>query len=148
VEAAGEADRLLSEEVISLDTETYWESPGSRTKLALVQIASSRPDVAVFDVLSCDVEPLRALVESPAVLMAAHNAHFDQGVLREAGLRPASFVNTLSLARAALHLRSYSLAAVSEHLLGLPLDKSLRTSNWRRRPLTRPQTSTPRSTRA
>jgi ribonuclease D len=138
-EAAEEAGRLLREEVISLDTETYWDAPGSKPKVSLVQVASSRPEVVVFDVLSCGVEPLRALVESPAVLMAAHNARFDQTVLREAGLRPASFVDTLSLAHAALHLRSYSLAAVSDHLLGLPLDKALRTSDWRRRPLTRAQ---------
>jgi ribonuclease D len=138
-EAADAAAQLLGEEVVSLDTETYWESPGSRTKVSLAQIASSRPEVFVFDLLSCGVEPLRALAESPAVLMAAHNARFDQAVLRDAGLKPASFVDTLSLAHAALHLRSYSLAAVSEHLFGLPLDKTLRTSNWRRRPLTRAQ---------
>ena len=138
-EAAGVAGQLLGEEIVSLDTETFWESPGSRTKVSLAQVASSQPEVVVFDLLSCGVEPLRVLAESPAVLMAAHNARFDQAVLREAGLRPASFVDTLSLAHAALHLRSYSLAAVSEHLFGLPLDKTLRTSNWRRRPLTRAQ---------
>lgn len=138
--AADEAERLLGEEIISLDTETFWDAPaGSRSKVSLAQIASSRPEVVVFDLLSCGVEPLRELVESPAVRMAAHNARFDQAVLREAGLKPASFVDTLSLAHAALHLRSYSLAAVSEHLFGLPLDKTLRTSNWRRRPLTRAQ---------
>ncbi|HLL75765.1 MAG TPA: HRDC domain-containing protein [Pyrinomonadaceae bacterium] len=138
-EAAGEAERLLGEEVISLDTETYWEAPDSKSKVSLVQVASSRPEVVVFDALSCGVEPLRPLAESPAVSMVAHNARFDQAVLREAGLKPASFIDTLSLAHAALHLRSYSLAAVSEHLFGLPLDKTLRTSNWRRRPLTRAQ---------
>jgi ribonuclease D len=138
-EAEALAGRLLGEEVVSLDTETYWESPGAKSKLALAQVASSRPEIFVFDVLACGVDPLRPLAESPAVLLAAHNARFDQAVLREAGLRPASFVDTLSLAHAALHLRSYSLAAVSEHLFGLPLDKGLRTSNWRRRPLTRAQ---------
>lgn len=138
-QAAEEAGRLLGEQIISLDTETYWESPGARTKVSLAQIASSGPEVIVFDLLSCGVEPLRPLAESPAVLMAAHNARFDQAVLRDAGLKPAAFVDTLSLAHAALHLRSYSLAAVCEHLFGLPLDKRLRTSNWRRRPLTRAQ---------
>jgi len=138
-EAAEEAGLLLGEEVISLDTETYWNAPGSKPKVSLAQVASSRPEVIVFDVLACGVEPLRPLAESPAVFMVAHNARFDQAVLREAGLRPASFVDTLRLAQAALHLRSYSLTAVSEHLFGLPLDKTLRNSNWRRRPLTRAQ---------
>jgi ribonuclease D len=71
--------------------------------------------------------------------MAAHNARFDQGVLRGENLNPTSFVDTLSLARSALTLSSYSLASVTEHLFGVPLDKTLQSSNWRRRPLTRLQ---------
>jgi ribonuclease D len=71
--------------------------------------------------------------------MAAHNARFDEGMLIGAGLRPAAFVDTLRLARAALRLPSYSLAGVTAHLFGIELDKSFQKSNWRRRPLTRAQ---------
>jgi ribonuclease D len=71
--------------------------------------------------------------------MAAHNARFDEAMLRGENLRPAGFVDTLRLARAALRLPSYSLAGVSEHLFGVELDKRYQKSNWRRRPLTRAQ---------
>ena len=138
-EARRAAEGLLGETVISLDTETYWNPTTARAHVSLVQIASGGPEVQVFDLLSVGVEPLRTLIESLSVMMAAHNARFDQGVLRGEGLSPNTFVDTLTLARAALVLPSYSLASVTEHIFGLPLDKTLRTSNWRRRPLTRSQ---------
>ncbi|MCA1613934.1 MAG: HRDC domain-containing protein [Acidobacteria bacterium] len=138
-EAAQVAEGLLDQTLISLDTETYWNPATSRAHVSLVQIASGGPEVHVFDFLSVGAEPLRPLIESPSVAMAAHNARFDQGVLRGEGLSPNTFIDTLTLARAALILPSYSLASVSEYLFGRPLDKTLRTSNWRRRPLTRSQ---------
>src|SRR5262249_60104639 len=66
-------------------------------------------------------------------------ARFDEGVLRGAGFDVAGLVDTLRLARRTLRLRSFSLASVSEHLFGLPMDKSYQQSDWRRRPLSRAQ---------
>jgi ribonuclease D len=60
-------------------------------------------------------------------------------MLRGAGVKTYGLVDTLRMSRMALSLDSHSLASVSEHLLGLPMDKSLQRSNWRRRPLTRAQ---------
>lgn len=130
---------LQSEEVVALDTETYWESAAERSRVSLAQIAPAAGDVIVADLLATGVEPLRPLVESPAVRMLAHNARFDDGVLRAVGLAPEGFVDTLTMSRAVLSIPSHSLAAVTEHLFGLPLDKTLQKSNWRRRPLTRSQ---------
>ncbi|MCA1591968.1 MAG: HRDC domain-containing protein [Acidobacteria bacterium] len=138
-DARREAELLRQADLIGLDTETYWNYQTKRTNVSLVQIASSLGDVLVVDALTAGVEPLREIIEFPGVRMVAHNARFDELVLLDAGLRPQGFVDTLRLARAALDLPSYSLAAVAEHLFGLPLDKTLRTSNWRRRPLTRAQ---------
>ncbi|HYP51891.1 MAG TPA: HRDC domain-containing protein [Pyrinomonadaceae bacterium] len=138
-EAAAAAEKLLGETLVSLDTETYWNRAASTSHVSLVQIAAAGHEVLVFDFLSVGAESLRPLVESPAVAMAAHNARFDQGVLRGEGFAPQTFVDTLSLARDALTLPSYSLASVTEHLFGLPLDKTLQRSNWARRPLTRAQ---------
>jgi ribonuclease D len=130
---------LLSVPVIGLDTETYWDAAARRSHVALVQIAPPEGEVLVVDVLATGVELLRPLIESPEVRMVAHNARFDEGVLRQAGLQPLGFIDTLQMSRDALSLGSYSLASVTEHLFGVPLDKSLRMSNWRRRPLTRSQ---------
>lgn len=130
---------MLREPVVGLDTETYWDPKTNLSHVSLVQVAPREGDVIVADVLSAGVEPLRPLVESPEVRMVAHNASFDMGVLRGAGLKAYGLVDTLRMSRMALSLDSHSLASVSEHLLGLPLDKSLQRSNWRRRPLTRAQ---------
>lgn len=138
-EAATVAASLRAVPLIGLDTETYWDAKGARQHVSLVQLAAPDSEVFVVDVLSASIEPLRALIEEPSALMAAHNARYDQAVLRDEGLSPASFIDTLTLARSALQLPSYSLAALCEHLFGLPLDKSLQKSNWRRRPLMRAQ---------
>jgi ribonuclease D len=138
-EASRAFDALRGESLISLDTETFWGGKDSKSGVSLVQACARVGDVIVFDTAAAGFDPVRPVVEDPAVRMAAHNARFDQGVLRAEGLNPTSFVDTLSLARSALTLGSYSLASVTEHLFGIPLDKSLQSSNWRRRPLTRAQ---------
>jgi len=134
--AAREAvEPLLAEPLVGLDTETFWESAANRSKLSLVQVAAPQGDVLVIDALAVDVEIIRPLVESTSVRMAAHNARFDEMVLTGAGLRPAAFVDTLTMSRMSLRLPSHSLASVAEHLFGARLDKSFQKSNWRRRPL-------------
>ena len=132
-------EALRGEPLLGLDTETYWDTSVNGMKLALVQVAPPEGDVLVADVLATGVEPLRALLESPEVKMVAHNAIFDQTVLRGAGVLAAGLIDTLRLSRMALTLGSHSLASLSEHLFGLPIDKTLQKSNWRRRPLTRAQ---------
>jgi ribonuclease D len=138
-EAQNALQQLQLETIVGLDTETYWNTANNRSHVSLVQIAARAGDVFVLDILKVDVELLRPLVESPSVMMTAHNARFDEGMLIGAGLRPAAFVDTLRLARSALRLPSYSLAGVVAHLFGIELDKSYQKSNWKRRPLTRAQ---------
>ena len=134
--ARNAVDRLLNETIIGLDTETYWDVKASHSRVSLVQVATLTGEVVVIDALAMGFETLRPVIESPTVMMAAHNARFDEMVLIGEGIRPVGFIDTLRLARMALDLPSYSLAAVSEHLFGITLDKSLQKSNWRRRPLT------------
>jgi ribonuclease D len=138
-DAQNTLDSLQLETIIGLDTETYWNAAANRSHVSLVQIAPRAGLVLVFDLLKVDVELLRPLIESPEVTLTAHNARFDEGMLIGAGLRPAAFVDTLRLARAALRLPSYSLAGVVAHLFGIEMDKSYQKSNWKRRPLTRAQ---------
>jgi ribonuclease D len=138
-EVAGALEHLSGAEIIGLDTETYWKSAGAPMTVSLIQIAPPEGEVIIFDALKLGVEPLRSLIESAEIKMAAHNARFDAGVLRAAGLEPRGLYDTLTMSRMALSLSSHSLAAVSAHLFGLLLDKSLQKSNWRRRPLSREQ---------
>ncbi len=125
--------------VIGLDTETYWDYGARQNRLSLLQLAAPTGEVVVIDALTASVEGARALIENPAAMMAAHNARFDEGVLRAAGFEVAGLVDTLRLARRTLRLRSFSLASVSDHLFGVALDKTYQQSDWRRRPLSRAQ---------
>jgi ribonuclease D len=139
LEASRALERLQGETVLGLDTETYWDPSANHSRVSLVQFAPRQDEALVIDALSVDLDILRPLIESPLITMVAHNARFDEGMLRGAGFQPAGFVDTLRLARSALRLPSYSLAAVSAHLFGIEMDKSFQKSNWRRRPLTRAQ---------
>lgn len=130
---------LQPETLVGLDTETYWDVAANHSRVSLVQIAPPVGEVLVIDALAVEAEILRPLIDSPIIKMAAHNAGFDERMLIGAGFNPASFVDTLRLARSALRLPSYSLASVTKHLFGIELDKSFQKSNWRRRPLTRAQ---------
>ncbi|MGE0129588.1 MAG: HRDC domain-containing protein [Blastocatellales bacterium] len=125
--------------IIGLDTETYWDYGVRQNRLSLLQLAAPTGEVVVIDALTAGAEEARALIENPSAMMAAHNARFDEGVLRGAGFEVAGMVDTLRLARRALRLRSFSLASVSEHLFGVTLDKTYQQSDWRRRPLSRAQ---------
>jgi ribonuclease D len=125
--------------IIGLDTETYWDYGVRQNRLSLLQLAAPTGELIVIDALAAGIEEARPLIENPDSMMAAHNARFDDGVLRHAGFAVSGLVDTLRLARRTLRLRSFSLASVSEHLLGLPLDKQYQQSDWRRRPLSRAQ---------
>ncbi len=110
-----------------------------QNRLSLLQLAAPSGEVVVIDALAGGLEEARGLIEDPAAMMAAHNARFDQGILQQSGFAVAGLVDTLRLARRTLRLGSFSLASVSEHLLGLKLDKTFQRSDWRRRPLSRMQ---------
>lgn len=137
--AATALSRIESESLIALDTETYWNPDFERSSVSLVQIASRDMPVIVLDAMTVNLDVIRPMVESDRVMVAAHNARFDEGMLISEGLKPARFVDTLRLARLALRLPSYSLASVVDHLFGIKLDKSYQRSNWKRRPLSGPQ---------
>lgn len=130
---------FTGQRVIGLDTETFFDPETRQNRLSLLQLASPTGCVVVIDALAAGVEVVRPLIEHPEVVMAAHNARFDEGVLRRAGFDPAGFVDTLKLSRRTLTLDSHSLASISEHLFNLRLDKTYQRSDWSRRPLSREQ---------
>jgi ribonuclease D len=125
--------------IIGLDTETFFDFAAGQNRLSLLQLAAPTGEVLVIDGLTAGIGEARPLVENPRAMMAAHNARFDDGVLRGAGFAVAGMVDTLRMARRTLKLHSFSLASVSAHLFDLPLDKTQQRSDWRRRPLSRVQ---------
>lgn len=130
---------FANQPIIGLDTETFMDFTNRRNQLSLVQLASPTGEVIVVDALAAGLEETRGLIENPSAMMAAHNAKFDDGVLRQAGFAVAGLVDTLKLARRTLRLKSFSLSSVSDHLFGMKLDKTYQQSNWRKRPLSREQ---------
>lgn len=130
---------FAQQEIIGLDTETFYDFRTQQNRLSLLQLAAPNGVVVVIDALAAGIEAARVLIENPQIVMAAHNARFDDGILRSSGFEPAGFVDTLRLARRTLRLQSYGLASVADHLFGMTLDKSHQRSDWRKRPLTRAQ---------
>jgi ribonuclease D len=138
-EARAALAAFANQPIIGLDTETFWNFQTRQNRLSLLQLAAPTGEVIVIDALAAGLEEARELIESPEAMMAAHNARFDDGVLRQAGFDVAGLVDTLKLSRRTLRLRSFSLASVSDHLFGVKLDKQYQQSDWRRRPLSRQQ---------
>lgn len=124
---------------IGLDTETFRDAVSGHNQLSLLQLAAPNGRVLVIDGLSAGIEVARQLIEDPRALKVAHNARFDDGVLRAHGFAAEGFVDTLKLSRRTLKLESHSLASLSAHLFDIVLDKSYQLSDWRRRPLSREQ---------
>lgn len=138
-EARAALAAFANQPIIGLDTETFWNFQTRQNRLSLLQLAAPTGEVIVIDALAAGLEEARGLIENPAAMMAAHNAKFDDGVLRQAGFEVAGLVDTLKLSRRTLRLRSFSLASVSDYLFGLKLDKTYQQSDWRKRPLSREQ---------
>lgn len=130
---------FANQPIIGLDTETFMDFSTRQNRLSLLQLASPTGEVIVVDALTAGMEEARGLIEDPSAMMAAHSARFDDGVLRNAGFAVAGLVDTLRLSRRTLHLKSFSLASVSDHLFGVRLDKTYQLSDWRKRPLSREQ---------
>lgn len=125
--------------VIGLDTETFWDFGTRQNRLSLLQLAAPTGEVLVIDGLSAGIDEVRELIARPESMMAAHNAGFDDNVLRGSGFEVGGMIDTLRLARRTLKLASFSLSSVSDHLFDLPLDKTYQRSDWSRRPLSRQQ---------
>jgi ribonuclease D len=130
---------FTAQPVIGLDTETFFDQETRQNRLSLLQMASPNGRVVVIDALAAGIELVRPLIDDPEVIMAAHNARFDEGVLRRHGFDPAGFVDTLKLSRRTLTLDSHSLASIADHLFDIKLDKTYQRSDWLQRPLSREQ---------
>ncbi len=125
---------LANEPFIGLDVETTLRSH----TLCLVQVASPTSTFLIDALALEDLEPLAHLLRSPSVTKVIHNASFERRVLGAAGIEIEPVFDTLTASRAVRGttiLGGHGLASVCERELGLLLDKSEQTSDWRKRPL-------------
>jgi len=125
-------DVLLGVDRYAVDTEFHRE----RTyypKLALVQIAWE-DQLTLVDPLAVDIAPLAKVLASDATAVM-HASGQDLEVLERAcGTVPTSLFDT-QVAAGFVGMRSPSLAALHDQLLGVRLPKGDRLTDWLQRPL-------------
>jgi len=116
----------------ALDTEFHRER-SYYPKVALVQLAWG-DDMALIDPLAVSIEPLAKLLDGPAVAVM-HAAGQDLELLHHVcGTVPSTLFDT-QIAAGFLGMRSPSLAALHDRMLGIRLGKQDRLTDWLRRPL-------------
>ncbi|HET9442570.1 MAG TPA: HRDC domain-containing protein [Acidimicrobiales bacterium] len=126
-------EALRDEPAYAVDTEfhrerTYWP------QLALVQVAWSE-GLVLIDPLAVDLAPFAEVLEGPGIAVV-HAADQDLEVLeRGCGTIPGRLFDT-QLAAGFLGFSSPSLSSLTDRLLGLPLAKGDRLTDWMQRPLT------------
>lgn len=129
---AGVVEALRSEPAYAIDTEFHRE----RTyfpRVALVQIAWSS-GLVLIDPLAVSLEPLAVVLDGPGVAVM-HAAGQDLEVLqRSCGTIPSGLFDT-QVAAGFIGMRSPSLAALHDRLLGVRLPKGSRLTDWLSRPL-------------
>ncbi|MGE5538907.1 MAG: ribonuclease D [Gemmatimonas sp.] len=133
-------DRLASADFITVDTEfmrerTYWP------KLCLVQLAG--PDeAAVVDAQApgIDLAPLFALMNDPRVLKVFHAARQDIEIFHHlTGTIPAPIFDTQVAAMVCGFGESVGYETLASKLARARIDKSMRFTDWSRRPLSEKQ---------
>ncbi len=125
---------LGAEPFIGLDVETTLKDQ----TLCLVQLASPSTTFLIDALALEDLGDLAHLLRSPSVSKVIHNASFEKRILGKSGIVIEPIYDTLVASRTlrgTTVLGGHSLASVCERELGLLLDKSEQTSNWRKRPL-------------
>ncbi|MGH9072838.1 MAG: ribonuclease D [Acidimicrobiales bacterium] len=137
VEGQADLERLVAElleaPAYALDTEFHRER-SYYPHLALVQVAWDG-GLALVDPLDLDLQPLAKVLDGPG-LAVAHAAEQDLEVLERAcGTVPSRLFDT-QVAAGFIGLSGPSLATLVERLLGRPLPKGDRLTDWTRRPLT------------
>ncbi|WP_371345696.1 ribonuclease D [Ancylobacter sp. IITR112] len=139
-ELAAACQRLARHPFITIDTEflretTFWP------KLCVVQMASTE-EALVVDALAegIDLAPFFALMSNESVLKVFHAGRQDiEIVWHLAGIIPTPVFDTQVAAMVLGHGDSISYDQLVQRLTGEVLDKSLRFTDWSRRPLSAAQ---------
>lgn len=130
------ADALSGETLLAADTEAagYHRYDDS---LCLMQL-STRSETWLLDTLAlASLNPVAELFADSDVEILFHDADFDLRLLdRDFGLHVRGLFDTKIAARFA-GARSFGLASLLEHELGIALKKKYQRADWARRPLPR-----------
>ena len=127
---------MLDQPTYAVDTEFHRE----RTyypRVALVQI-NWGTGMALIDPLAVSLEPLAAVLDGPGLAVMHASSQDLEVMTRACGTLPGRLFDT-QIAAGFTGLRSPSLAALHDKLLGIRLPKGDRLTDWLRRPLTETQ---------
>jgi ribonuclease D len=136
------AARLGRARQVAVDTEFHGEKR-YRPELLLLQFADDRGEPVAVDPLAVkSLEPLRGVMEDPAITKVMHSARNDISILRSELDCEIGNVFDTQLAAAFLgYGEQVSLAGLVEKLCGSRLRGSFSLSDWSMRPLSQEQLS-------
>jgi ribonuclease D len=139
-ELAAACERLARHAFVTIDTEFLRETT-YYPLLCVAQLASS-DEAAVIDALAPDIDlaPFFELMANPGVLKVFHAARQDiEIVWHRANIIPHPIFDTQVAAMVLGHGESISYDQLVQRITGDTLDKSLRFTDWTRRPLSAAQ---------
>src|SRR5438445_11567809 len=134
--------RLQRHPFVTVDTEFLREST-YYPRLCVAQMAST-DEAVVIDALAngIDFAPFFALMADPSVVKVFHAARQDIEICwHEAGIIPSPIVDTQVAAMVLGYGDSIAYDQLVQRITGDNLDKSLRFTDWTRRPLSEAQTA-------
>lgn len=129
------AERMVGAPWMAIDTESN-SLHAWREKVCVLQVALPAGVFLVDTVVLRDLAALQSAFEDQRSIKFLHGADYDVVCLkRDFGFGPANIFDTM-LASQMLGFESFGLAAMSDALLGVKLDKSMTRHDWGLRPLT------------
>jgi len=145
IESTGDLEALVAEietaPYVSLDTEfmrdqTYWP------KLCLMQVAAPGGPAAIIDPLTegMDLSPIYRLIKSASIVKVLHAARQDIEIFwHQGGVIPDPLFDTQIAAMVCGFGDAASYETLVRRLTNTELDKSVRFTDWSRRPLSNRQ---------
>ena len=124
--------------LIALDVETTLRDQS----LCLIQLGDEETNYLIDPFEISDLSAFSELMGKESTRKLIHNASFERRVLGGLGIEIRGVIDTLKVSRGERGRKipgGHSLAVVTERELGLLVDKTEQTSNWKRRPLSRSQ---------
>ncbi len=139
-ELADVCRRFATEPFITLDTEFIREAT-YYPELCLIQMASPKEAVCVDPMApGLDLVPLLALLQNPRVVKVFHAARQDIEIFyRLSGQVPTPLFDTQIAAMVCGYGENVGYQQLVQDMTGVSLDKSMRVTDWSRRPLNEQQ---------